>query len=449
MGDSTNGLLTLILTTSVSLLIGVACADKQAKKLPQEIAFDGVPDQEEVEKKTFNLTGVWKIHLHQQFQEEAFENLEIAQVWALAIEGGEARIITSGANLEWEKSDLIYSSLDQKFVFVNRWNEEIQPYHLKVVDIKESISNRVLIMDLWHQVPQSTEVVLVERFVFHQISEVEALRLAEMVNWNRVNNATDPDSGEEQTSTPPPTEEGAITEEELLEELAAFDNSDNPPSAEGVGFICSKCHIMGEVMNVRYRHGSHFKPKTGINATCTDCHAEEGITGFLKSKLIDGTNHGAHMLAMNFYYSSESAKTIKPGTRDFARKREIDRKTVREAFVKDLCRLYELSRNKFLDSGSQPCFNCHDPDDWDLEKQSIAARKGHALAEAEPVRGHKFNCVACHKGVGHAVPKEEICEDGLPHVKFVEEQVKAIKEAPEKAESKLRQFLNFISNKFF
>lgn len=137
--------------------------------------------------------------------------------------------------------------------------------------------------------------------------------------------------------------------------------------------FCISCHTMKNNY-VEYQESLHFKNRTGVQATCADCHVPKDFLPKLKAKI---------MAAKDVYHEIL-------GT--------IDTKEKFEA------RRWEMASSvwaKMKETDSRECRNCHDFDNMDLSTQSRMARKKHARA---PMK--EQTCIDCHKGIVHVEPDE-------------------------------------------
>jgi len=136
--------------------------------------------------------------------------------------------------------------------------------------------------------------------------------------------------------------------------------------------FCRTCHEMNDNVYAEYRGTIHDLNRTGVRATCPDCHVphEFGPKMFRK---IQASNEVLHKIL---------------GSIDTREKFEAKRLTLAE---------HEWTRMKSNDSHT--CRGCHSFDNMDLMRQSPRARLRH-----EQAGDQNKTCIDCHKGVAHKLP---------------------------------------------
>lgn len=147
-------------------------------------------------------------------------------------------------------------------------------------------------------------------------------------------------------------------------------------SATGTNEFCgTACHEMQTALK-ELEESSHGRNKTGVTASCHDCHIPHEYPANLIHKAYAGAKDVYHHLR---------------GTLDTPEKYENNRARMAKA---------ELERLKSRDSAE--CRHCHDAAKMDAALQSgIAARRHKEAAEK------KKTCVECHTGVAHNEALEE------------------------------------------
>ena len=136
--------------------------------------------------------------------------------------------------------------------------------------------------------------------------------------------------------------------------------------------FCTSCHTM-EYNLTEYTGTVHDVSKTGIRATCSQCHVPEQGLNLIARKIE----------ASNDVYQHFIGKTI-----DTPEKFEE-----RRGFLA----MREWGRMKESDSAG--CRSCHTEMNMDLSNQNIRARTGHTLA-----KDRNQTCIDCHKGIAHELP---------------------------------------------
>jgi cytochrome c-type protein NapC len=137
--------------------------------------------------------------------------------------------------------------------------------------------------------------------------------------------------------------------------------------------FCISCHEMRAFIYPEYQETIHYSNRTGVRASCPDCHVPHDYGPKLARK-IQATNELYHKIA----------GTI--GTRE---KFEAERRHMAERVWKSM---------KATDS--RECRNCHEFEHMDFEQQERVSARRHE-------RGFKAGetCIDCHKGVAHHLPE--------------------------------------------
>lgn len=138
--------------------------------------------------------------------------------------------------------------------------------------------------------------------------------------------------------------------------------------------FCISCHEMRNNVYKEYSENTiHYTNRTGVRATCPDCHVPK--------------EWGPKMLR-KIQASRELLGKV-TGTIDTPEKFEAHRLKLAER---------EWARMKANDS--LECRNCHTLKSMDTEKQKPRAKKSHELATK-----NGDTCIDCHKGIAHHKPK--------------------------------------------
>ena len=137
--------------------------------------------------------------------------------------------------------------------------------------------------------------------------------------------------------------------------------------------FCISCHEMEQNVYREYRGTIHDQNRSGVRATCPDCHVPKPWFYKIKRK-IQASNEVLHKVL---------------GTIDTREKFEAKRLELAK---------HEWTRMKETDS--RECRNCHSFSSFDLSRQQKRAQIRHdeAIEEGKP-------CIACHKGVAHKLPQ--------------------------------------------
>ncbi|MCL1065449.1 cytochrome c3 family protein [Shewanella olleyana] len=137
--------------------------------------------------------------------------------------------------------------------------------------------------------------------------------------------------------------------------------------------FCTSCHEMESNVYQELQSTIHFTNRSGVRATCSDCHVPHNWTDKIARKM-------------------QASKEIWGkvfGTINTREKFEGKRRELAE---------HEWARLKANDS--LECRNCHNFDYMDFTRQSKRASAMHSTSLAS---GEK-TCIDCHKGIAHQLP---------------------------------------------
>jgi len=137
--------------------------------------------------------------------------------------------------------------------------------------------------------------------------------------------------------------------------------------------FCISCHEMRDNVYKEYKDTIHYTNRTGVRATCPDCHVpKEWIHKVIRK--VQATNELYHKII---------------GSIDTREKFEENR--------------LELARHVWASmkaTDSRECRNCHGFDYMDITKQERRAQKRHIQ-----VADNGKTCIDCHKGIAHELPE--------------------------------------------
>ena len=136
--------------------------------------------------------------------------------------------------------------------------------------------------------------------------------------------------------------------------------------------FCLTCHEMEQNVYQEYRGSIHDSNRSGVRATCPDCHVPHPWIYKMKRK-IQASNEVLHKIL----------GTV--GTREKFEAHRIELATHVWTAMKE--------------TDSRECRNCHNFAAMDLWRQQARARVRHAEAEAQGK-----TCIDCHKGIAHQLP---------------------------------------------
>ncbi len=152
--------------------------------------------------------------------------------------------------------------------------------------------------------------------------------------------------------------------------------------------FCISCHEMHDNTYMEYRKSVHFSNRTGVRATCPDCHVPRDWVHKVARKI-----RASNELYHHFLGSIDS------------RKKFLDKRQQLAAVV----------WKTMKQTNSRECRNCHSATAMNKNKQDSSAAEQHRLAETE----HK-TCIDCHKGIAHKLPEAFLEAE---HRRFEKEKV--------------------------
>ena len=149
--------------------------------------------------------------------------------------------------------------------------------------------------------------------------------------------------------------------------------------------FCISCHEMETTVYQEYKSTIHYKNRTGIRATCPDCHVPKDWTHKVIRK-IGATNELLHKVLGSI--------------------------NTKEKFEAKRLELAEHVWDTMKRTDSRECRNCHSFEYMALKKQKSSSQKKHKRALE-----NKMTCIDCHMGVAHKIAKD-FDEDGKLHEGF-------------------------------
>lgn len=147
--------------------------------------------------------------------------------------------------------------------------------------------------------------------------------------------------------------------------------------------FCISCHEMEENVYEEYKETSHYQNRSGVRATCSDCHVPDPWVHKVVRK-IQATTELLH-------------KAL--GSVDTPEKFEDKRLTLAKKVWKAM-----------QETDSRECRNCHSWDAMTDQKQKLRAWKQHTQAKNEGM-----TCINCHKGLAHRAVHTLLEEDDDPY----------------------------------
>ena len=147
--------------------------------------------------------------------------------------------------------------------------------------------------------------------------------------------------------------------------------------------FCISCHEMRDNVYAEYVNTVHYNNRTGVRATCPDCHVPKEWIHKVKRK-IQATNELYHHFIVGDVATPEG----------FAAKK------------------LELAQNVWRamkETDSRECRNCHDFDSMDFDRQEGRSADAHDEAIE-----NNWTCIECHKGIAHELPDGYDAEADMP-----------------------------------
>ncbi|MDR2000138.1 MAG: NapC/NirT family cytochrome c [Zoogloeaceae bacterium] len=139
--------------------------------------------------------------------------------------------------------------------------------------------------------------------------------------------------------------------------------------------FCLACHEMKDNVFKEYRNTIHYSNRTGVRATCPDCHVPRDWTSKLLRKIQASNELFHHLLG-----------TVSTPEKFNAKRPELARS--------------EWARMKKSDS--RECRNCHNFDYMDYSEQGRRASAMHQKGFDDGM-----TCIDCHRGIAHTMPPVE------------------------------------------
>ncbi|MGE0120739.1 MAG: cytochrome c3 family protein [Dongiaceae bacterium] len=137
--------------------------------------------------------------------------------------------------------------------------------------------------------------------------------------------------------------------------------------------FCIGCHEMHDNVYQELKTTIHFTNRSGVRATCPDCHVPHEWTHKIARKMQASKEVWGHIFG-----------TI----------------STREKFLDERLVLAQHEWARLKANDSLECRNCHSEVSMDFTRQSQRAVEAH---ERFLVSGEK-TCIDCHKGIAHRLP---------------------------------------------
>ena len=136
--------------------------------------------------------------------------------------------------------------------------------------------------------------------------------------------------------------------------------------------FCISCHEMEENIYQDYLKTSHYKNRTGVRATCPDCHVPK---------------EWEHKVVRKISASKELLQKI------------LGTISTPEKFEQHRLAMARSVWDSMGETDSRECRNCHIFDAMDLSLQ-----QGRSGLVHEYALNQNKTCIQCHKGITHKLP---------------------------------------------
>jgi cytochrome c-type protein NapC len=136
--------------------------------------------------------------------------------------------------------------------------------------------------------------------------------------------------------------------------------------------FCITCHEMRDNPYAELQNTIHFKNRSGVRATCPDCHVPKQWIYKIIAKIEATTDLYHHVMG------------------------SVDTK---EEFEAKRMVLAQRVWHTMKETDSRPCRNCHSVESMDPHKQSQASQVMMLAIKSGAT------CIDCHRGIAHQLPK--------------------------------------------
>jgi nitrate/TMAO reductase-like tetraheme cytochrome c subunit len=136
--------------------------------------------------------------------------------------------------------------------------------------------------------------------------------------------------------------------------------------------FCITCHEMRDTPYAELQNTIHFKNRSGVRATCPDCHVPKQWIYKVIAKIEATTDLYHHIMGSVDTKEEFEAKRMVLAQRVWQTMKETD---------------------------SRPCRNCHSVESMDPHKQSQASQVMMVAIKSGAT------CIDCHRGIAHQLPK--------------------------------------------
>ena len=158
--------------------------------------------------------------------------------------------------------------------------------------------------------------------------------------------------------------------------MRTFDYSMKIASTEQ---FCVGCHEMKDNVYPRYTESIHYSNRSGVRATCADCHVPHEWSDKVVRKV----------------QSTKELWGKFTGVIDTP-----------ERFAAHRLTMAQREWERFKKNDSLECRNCHDQSFFSFDEQDPPGTYMHKTM----MESGQFTCIDCHKGIAHVLPEIEHLE---------------------------------------
>lgn len=143
--------------------------------------------------------------------------------------------------------------------------------------------------------------------------------------------------------------------------------------------FCASCHMNDAYPE--YLHSVHYQTRTGVGASCPDCHVPHEFLPKMKRKIEAAKEVYAYFTGKVDTLEKFNAHRLEMAENEWARMKAND---------------------------SKECRNCHKVDRMNFSEQRPVAARMH-----EKMKTEGKTCIDCHKGIAHQLPDMSGVESGF------------------------------------
>jgi cytochrome c-type protein NapC len=138
--------------------------------------------------------------------------------------------------------------------------------------------------------------------------------------------------------------------------------------------FCISCHTMKDNNYQEYTASIHYKNRSGVRATCADCHVPHDWASKMMRKVGAAKDVWGQITGTVSTPEKFEEHRLAMATREWGR---------------------------FRRDNSLACRNCHDAEYFDFTKQGNPGTYMHQIM----LEDGGFTCIDCHKGIAHKLPQ--------------------------------------------